>query len=175
MRYDLFPKSLTKIDLRLLQFQEQIEQGHTFIPAILAYTIRALCMAKTKLATHLECCVSLLQVWFLGHLVVCKRLVTKGLFQEDLIQAHLRRMSLNLFKRKDAWNQYLKDLKSDQLCWKLSSHHIGEGLICDIEGKPLLLLGFRDIKHIVQSKSLGNSGGLKQFHYRQNVLKPPLR
>lgn len=142
----LFPKNPEKIDIRLLHFREQIEQGHTFVPALLADTFRTLCIAKATLSTHLECCVSLLQVWFLEHLFACKPLTTKGLFQEDLIRAHLKRIIWDLFESREEWDSYLEKLRPDQLCWKPSWLHIGEAIIYGADKNPLLLLGFRGVE-----------------------------
>lgn len=47
-----------------LHFGEQIEHGHTFIPALIADTIKAFCIAKATLSTHLESSALLLQIWF---------------------------------------------------------------------------------------------------------------
>lgn len=63
----LFPQNPEEVDIGLLHFQEKIERAYTFIPALIADTIRALCNAKVAISTYLECCVSLLQIWFLEH------------------------------------------------------------------------------------------------------------
>lgn len=34
LRHVLFPNNITRIDIQFLQFQEQIEQGYTFVPAL---------------------------------------------------------------------------------------------------------------------------------------------
>lgn len=73
--WTLFPKNPKGVDVKLLHSREQIEGGHTYVPALLADTIRVLCIATT-FSTHLECCASLLQIWLLEHLVVCKPLIT---------------------------------------------------------------------------------------------------
>lgn len=88
LEHVLFPKNLEGADVGVLQFREQIEECHTFVLELLADTIWILCIAKTTLSTHFECCVSPLQIWFLKHLVACNPLTTKGLVQEDLIWAH---------------------------------------------------------------------------------------
>lgn len=71
-----FPKNPEGVDIRLLQFREQIKQGHTFVPTLLV-TIRALCIAKTNLSTYSECCAPLLQIWFLKHQIAWP-CMTKG-------------------------------------------------------------------------------------------------
>lgn len=129
-----------------MHFREQIEQGHTFVPALITDTIRALYITKATLSTHLECCVSLSQIWFLEHLVACKPLITKGLLQEDLIRAHLKRMTWDFFKSQDDWKIYLKNLRPNQFCWKWSWLHVGEAIICDMNKNPLLLLVFRGVE-----------------------------
>lgn len=96
----LFPKNPKAVDVKWLHSREQIEGGHTFVLAFLADTIRVLCIATT-FSTHLECCASLLQIWLLEHLIVCKPLITKGPFIENLIQAHLKRITWDLFKNKE--------------------------------------------------------------------------
>lgn len=77
----LFSKNRLGISMELLQFQEQIKQGHKFVPALLANTIKCYESGR-QISIHLECYVSLLQVWFLKHLVACKPFVAKGLLQE---------------------------------------------------------------------------------------------
>lgn len=54
----LFPKNLEGVDVGVLQFREQIEECHTFVPELLANTIRILCIAKKTLSTHFECCLT---------------------------------------------------------------------------------------------------------------------
>lgn len=61
------------------------KQGSTFFPALIADTIRALNIPKKTLSKYLEQCVSLLQLWFLEQIIAYRPLVTKSLFQEDLI------------------------------------------------------------------------------------------
>lgn len=73
-------------------------------------------------------------------------LVMKGLFQEGLVRARLKRMPWNLFKSKEDWGLYMENLKPDQLYWKASWFHIDEAINYDAVGKPLLLFGFRGIK-----------------------------
>lgn len=48
----IVPKNLEEVDVGLLQFEEQIEEGHTFVPVVLADTIRVLCIPKMTLSTH---------------------------------------------------------------------------------------------------------------------------
>lgn len=171
----LFPKNLTGVDVRLLQFREQIEQGHTFVPALLADTIRALCMVKANVATHLECCGYLLQVWFLEHLVACRPLVTKGLFQEDLIKAHLKRVSWDHFKNREDWDSYLENLRPEQLCWKPSWLHVGEAIIGDLDGKPLLLLGFRGVKEYFPIRAIRQFGWSETTQLLVECIDPPAK
>lgn len=59
-----FPRNLEEVDIGLI-FREQIKQDHPFVPALLGDTISTLYIAKTTLSIHLECCVSLLQIWSL--------------------------------------------------------------------------------------------------------------
>lgn len=61
------------------------KQGSTFFPALIADTIRALNILNITLSKYLEQCVSLLQLWFLEQIIAYRPLVTKSLFQEDLI------------------------------------------------------------------------------------------
>lgn len=89
----IFPRNHTRVDIGLLQFQEQIKQGHIFIPALQADTTRAMCILKMTLPTHLECCISPLQVRFLEYLVACRLFVMKGVLQGDLIRAYPKRIS----------------------------------------------------------------------------------
>lgn len=96
----MFPKNLKGIGIVLLIFREHIAKGHTFVPALLADTFRALEIARTSRPTYLEYCISLLQVWFFEHLIACQPLIIKGLFQEDLILAHLKKTSSSSFKSK---------------------------------------------------------------------------
>lgn len=60
----LFPRNLEGVDTELLQYREQIEHDHSYVPTLLA-NIRALCFAKTILSTHVGCCISLLYIWSL--------------------------------------------------------------------------------------------------------------
>lgn len=101
---------------------------------------------RTTRLPYLEYYVSLLQIWFMEHIIAYRPLVTKGLLQEDLIKAHLKRMTSNSFGSREDWTTYLDTLYSEQICWKPSWLHIGKVIIRGIEGGPLLLLGFRGTK-----------------------------
>lgn len=74
----MFPKTHEIIDLSLLEPREHIERGHVFIHALIAEKFRTLGIIKTTGAKNLECCVALLQIWFLEHITLCLPLVTKG-------------------------------------------------------------------------------------------------
>lgn len=113
MGHLMFPRGLDCLDTRLLILWEQIESGHTFAPALLVNTFRALNLARATRSPSLECCISLLQVWVLEHLIACWPLITRGLFQEDLIHAHIRRTSSSSFKSEANWTVYLKNLRSE--------------------------------------------------------------
>lgn len=60
---------------------------------------------------HLECCIALLQIWFLEHSTLCRPLEIKDLLQKDLINAHLRRA---LIRKKD-WPSFLENLQAELL------------------------------------------------------------
>lgn len=141
-----FPWNLEEVNSGLFQFLKQIKQGHSFVSTLLSDTIRALCIPKTTPSTHLECYVSLLQIWFLEQIVACKRLITKGLLQKDLIRDHLKRMWWSLFKSIKDYGSYLENLHQDQLCQKPSSLHIRQIIFCGVDDNPLLLLGFRGVE-----------------------------
>lgn len=53
-----------------------------FIPALIADTFRALDIARLTRIKHLECCTSLVQVWFLEHMTICLPMSTKGIFMK---------------------------------------------------------------------------------------------
>lgn len=130
----------------IIRVSEQIEKVHTFVPALLADTFRALNIVRTIRSTYMEYCDSLLQVWFLEYIIVCRPLVTSGLLQEDFIQAHIRRMPWSLLKNREAQASNVENLQSEQLCWKPTWLHISEVIIYGAGNGPLLLLRLRDIE-----------------------------
>lgn len=56
----LFPRNLERVDTRLLEFQELVENGQSLVPTLLADTFRALNIITSD-STYLECCVMVCQ------------------------------------------------------------------------------------------------------------------
>lgn len=109
----MFLRDLEGVNTGLMVFWEQIEKGHTFISTLLADTFRALEIARILRSSYLECCVSLLQIWFPELLIACRPLVRKGIFHEDLIRDHHKRTSSSSFKSKADWMAFLSNLHSE--------------------------------------------------------------
>lgn len=64
---------MKKHRLRVIGVQsQQIEIDHTFFVALVVDTIRALGIVKTTRAMHLQCCATLLQIWFFEHITLCQ-------------------------------------------------------------------------------------------------------
>lgn len=53
------------MDLLLLEFGDQIEKGHIFVPALIADTFRAMDIVKSIRTKNLECCVAIFRFGFL--------------------------------------------------------------------------------------------------------------
>lgn len=109
---------------------------------MLVDTFKALHIVKTTRAKHLECCFALLEIWF-NHITLCRPLEIKGLLQEDLIKAHLRRAFWEYLKSTEEWSSFLENLRAKQLCWKPNWLNVGEIMIHGANNGLLLLVGFR--------------------------------
>lgn len=163
----LFPKARTLVDAGLLEFRDQIEQGHSFIPALLADTFRALNMAKRTRTKNLECCVALLQIWFLEHISLFRPVATTGILKEDLIKEHDGKSSREHFKQRNDWIEFLDNMKVDMIIWKPSWLHVEKVLMFGLKSSLLLLTGFRGIEGYSSSRVV------RQFGWVQSVPVVP--
>lgn len=83
-----------------------------------------------------------LEIWFLEHIIACRLLVSRGLLQEDLIKAHLKRMTWKSFKCREEWTTYL-DSAMSRFVGSLIGSTSGKATIQETDASLFLVLGFK--------------------------------
>ncbi|KAF8380545.1 hypothetical protein HHK36_028032 [Tetracentron sinense] len=128
----LFPLSFNFIDMKVVEVVEQIINGHSFIPMLLAETFRALDRCVQKRGGFFRGCISLLQVWLLEHLKFSNLLTTPAFMRQDLIESHYAFSEISLYlDSPETWYDQLVLLVPNMLVWKCSWLHVLE-ILSDI-------------------------------------------
>ena len=112
----LFPREDRKVDMALIEIVIQIRNGRTFIPTILAETLRTLTFCKQRGKGFLTASVGLLQIWLVSHLVQGS-CTSQGFMHRDIIKP-LNKLSPPT-QANGRWCEYLAQLEGQDIQWYL--------------------------------------------------------
>ena len=112
----LFPREDKKIDMTLIDVIIQVRNGRTFIPAIIAETLRTLTFCRHKGKGFFTASASLLQIWMVSHLFKCPRPV-QHFMNVDIITP-LSKLPPPV-QGKTEWYRYLAQLQDFDIQWYL--------------------------------------------------------
>ena len=112
----LFPREDRKVDMALIEIVIQIRNGRTFIPTILAETLRTLTFCKQRGKGFFTASVGLLQIWLVSHLVQGS-CTSQGFMHRDIIKP-LNKLSPPA-QANGRWCEYLAQLEGQDIQWYL--------------------------------------------------------
>ena len=116
MAYLLFLHEDRKINMTLIDVVAQIRSSCTFIPTIIAETLRTLTFYRHKGKRFFTTSAGLLQIWLVSHLIKCQRPV-KHFMNVDIITPLSKLPSP--VQGKIEWYRYLVQLQDRDIQWYL--------------------------------------------------------